>query len=183
MMTHEAFGKTLRVRIEPEPGELRRCVYCGETATARDFFPPRSQTAVGFILPACLECSGLCLNRWPYDFQERAEGVKEALRIRYERVLRIPEMSEEELEDLGTNLKIRIKQCQERKRVEEKRIAWNAMPYLACIDHSNVFAQIFAEHLFINELTRKSWLWGEKRGVLLRRIRNFLRQNPNFEPE
>jgi hypothetical protein len=95
-----------------------RCCYCGERATCEDHFPPRSATYVGVILPACHECNALAGTEYPFEFKKRAELVKEKLGQRY--------------------------QC-ESPEYDRERLAWNAIAYIASIDHNSVFADYVAE--------------------------------------
>lgn len=69
------------------------CVYCGGFATVNHHFPPISYGATGWILPACLECSGFAGTKWPTSFDMRCDFVKQKLAKRYSRS-REPQVAE-----------------------------------------------------------------------------------------
>jgi hypothetical protein len=125
--------------------EGRYCVYCGEIASCQDHFPPISVTRIGLLLPACHECNGLAGTDWSSDFWERCELVKNKLRGRYARWLNTPDWDDEEIAELGYNLRTNVTAWQEQKKIARTRIAWNAEPYLASIDHNSYFVQMHVE--------------------------------------
>lgn len=134
-----------------------RCVYCGETATTDDHFPPASFSNEGFILPCCSECNSLAGILWPCDFERRAEAVKQGLRRKYRKYLQTPDWAPDEIAELGHNLRGTVQSCQIAKDLVKQRIAWNVVSYLASIDHSNRFVPIVAEESDSIAAARK-WL-------------------------
>lgn len=56
------------------------CVYCGVLASETEHFPPKSTLSSGFLLTACRECNGTARDLFPYDFESRADFVKDQLR-------------------------------------------------------------------------------------------------------
>lgn len=70
--------------------EGRRCVYCGDTATQTDHFPPQCvEPRDGWLLPCCSECNVVAGAMHPYDFKSRVLYVKDALRDRHHHLLKI----------------------------------------------------------------------------------------------
>jgi hypothetical protein len=61
----------------------RWCVYCGELATTREHYPPRTSTRGGFILPCCLLCNVTIGARWPFSFTRRTAEVQLKRKIAY----------------------------------------------------------------------------------------------------
>jgi len=128
-----------RVRIS---GPL--CVYCGDTATTDEHFPPAACGGYGLILPACLECNSLAGTEWPFDFLRRCEHVQGGLRSRYRRVLKWEDGHD--LVGVDYSLADMVLQWRKLKILINKRIAWDAMLYIASIDHSNDFVRIVADN-------------------------------------
>jgi hypothetical protein len=132
------------------PNEFRKripgkwCVYCGEPASQEDHFPPYSVTLRGLLLPVCSECNVIAGTAHPYNFELRAEFVKDKLRKKYNKLLESLDWENSEIKELGRNLKGKISSWEKRKKIERGRIAWNAVFYLASIDHGNDFAAFLA---------------------------------------
>ena len=122
------------------------CVYCGMLAETKEHFPPASLTHKGLILPCCRECNRIAGTLCGADFQQRIQIVKTAIGRKYKRVLNMPVWTMEEMEDLGYAMKEGIEAWQKEKRIAKSRIAWNAMSYLASIDHHNAFARFVADY-------------------------------------
>lgn len=139
-MRHDTrFDNSLRVRLSG-----RQCVYCGETATTLEHFPPASWGPLGVLLPACQECNNFAGAGFATKFEDRARHVKARLRNKYRKQLATPEWSEDELDDIAQSLRGSVRAWDETKRRSQERLAWNAEAYLASIDHNNDFAQAVA---------------------------------------
>jgi hypothetical protein len=115
-------------------------------AGTREHFPPASATSRGVILPCCYECNGLANTQSPFDFEKRSKLVKEKIRKRYSKVLETPSWSSDELMEMGYAMRTEIETWQKERRIVQSRLAWNAMSYLASIDHRNDFAQFLADY-------------------------------------
>lgn len=81
--------------------------------------------------------------------------VKDKLRRKYRKFLMVPLWESDELEEMGWILKGEIKAWQERRRIIQSRIAWNAENYLASIDKNNAFANLIAECGITTECEQK----------------------------
>ena len=127
----------------------RLCVYCGETATELDHFPPKCHTPHGFLLPACGECNRLAGAAWPDHFEQRASMVRDKLRKRYRKAIGTPEWSRGEIRALGWTLRTGVLKWRTTMEVAKRRVAWNALSYLVSIDRNNDFVPIFAEDAFL----------------------------------
>lgn len=121
------------------------CLYCGMVATTEDHFPPISYSLRGFLLPACSECNTFAGTSYPTNLAKRIEYVKERLKKKYRKILRMPVWTQDELNEMGYGLKTGIDQCQRNRRTAHGRIAWNAESYLASIDRNSDFVQMNAE--------------------------------------
>lgn len=131
------------------------CVYCGAIATTRDHFPPKSLTMRGLLLPCCGECNSLAGTDNGTDFGLRADLVKIKLRKRYRKILMVSVWGSEELSEMGKSLKREIRTWQERRRIIQSRLAWNAEGYLASIDKDSAFAELIAECGIITNCDQK----------------------------
>lgn len=88
--------------------EIPPCHYCGMPADTVDHVPPRSvrpiilqqaATRWPFLeVPACHECNCLLGNREPWTIVARKKVIKEKLKRRYRRYLKIPDWTPQELE-------------------------------------------------------------------------------------
>lgn len=87
----------------------------------------------GFLLPACRECNGLAGTDYPYNFSARAALVKSKLRNKYSRLINTPEWSQDEIRELGRNLKTSVKGWANKRTVVMRRLAWNPIAYIAGI--------------------------------------------------
>lgn len=134
------FTDARRVRLSGE-----WCVYCGMVAETVEHFPPRSFSNDGLLLPACKECNSLAGTDWPTDFGKRKGMVNDKLRRRNAKALSMPVWTKEDLEEMKRGMRKEIEIWQTRRRIAERRIAWNAEGYLASIDRNNDFAKLSAK--------------------------------------
>jgi len=120
------------------------CVYCGQVAETVEHFPPKSYCLDGLLMPACKECNSLAGTDWPTDFGKRKDLVNERLKRRHAKALNTPVWTQEELKEMKRGMRKEIEIWQTRRRIAERRIAWNAEGYLAYIDRNNDFAKLSA---------------------------------------
>ena len=114
-------------------------------ANSEEHFPPKSWCDYGVLLPACRECNSLAINLFPNDFWKRVELVKEKLRKRYARELRISNWTSEELEGLSPSMKRDIAKCLKNKKVVQERLAWSVPRYLKFIATDKCSVQALAD--------------------------------------
>ena len=131
-------------RIAPNVLRIRlygdECIYCGLPATEDEHWPPYCSSNTGYILPCCRECNALAGTEWPYDFIKRAGYVKEKLKHRLARDLSVAgDLTCEELarQDRSTWIPT-LESCVD-KQIAERRVAWDALSYIATIDYDEVF--------------------------------------------
>ena len=122
-----------------------RCIYCGELANQDEHFPPATYSAGGFILPCCGECNVFAGTQHPVDFWARADFVRSKIRKKYRLELTRPDWDENEIKELGPNLRKVIRVWQKQKKIAKERLAWDVEGYLSSIDQATVFAQTLAE--------------------------------------
>jgi len=109
-----------------------KCFYCGELGTSRDhIFAHSARINVGRgtrnfagqeTVNSCDECNNIMGNRHPYSILDRVAYLIERLDARYQLQVQVPEWDEEELEELGQNLRRMIgAKIKQRQRALERR--------------------------------------------------------------
>lgn len=122
------------------------CVYCGMTSDSVEHFPPKSVTHRGFLLPCCRECNTYAGASYAFDFDKRVNFVREKIRKKNAKYLKMPIWTEEQLDELSGRLKRSVKLCQEKRRIATKRLAWDVCKYLVFLGKEKCSVAIFAEH-------------------------------------
>ena len=110
------------------------CVYCGRPAGTRDHVPPVSRVSdyealgmkieVYIKVPACTECNNLGADELHPSFMDRAEFIKDKLSRKYARVLASPDWDDDELKELGKNLRSKVKAALAKKKPQLERIEY-----------------------------------------------------------
>lgn len=121
------------------------CVYCGEPATTKDHFPPKSASKTGVLLPACNECNGFIGNRYPFDFDGRCASIKLRIKNKYMKILNSPSWSEEELNELTDKLRSYVENGFKQKELIRCRIDWNIKAYIDYIDIEGHFDMLIEQ--------------------------------------
>jgi hypothetical protein len=94
------------------------CVYCGNPANCKDHVPPKAHRGkiimAGLkdrfpflVVPACMECNNLLWSHPIWTIHERRKFIRKRLAQRYRRLLRMPEWSHDELDELDENGRLR----------------------------------------------------------------------------
>lgn len=88
------------------------CAYCGLYATTLDHFVPVSVAAYVIVnpkdkvlIPSCSECNGLAGSKLFKSVGAKRRYIRQRLRKRYARLLKMPDWADEELEKLGWTLR------------------------------------------------------------------------------
>lgn len=117
------------------PGRL--CVYCGQSAEAKDHVPAvstawafgtdyfRSQGIPLLVYPSCQECNAtLGAYSRRFDLRGRAAYVYEKYRKKYDRVMNQREWEDEELEELDYSLRSYIERSEIIRSWMERRFTF-----------------------------------------------------------
>jgi len=109
------------------------CEYCGQRAWGRDHVIPLAVTfsgkrkkghrGVGVTVPCCHECNSILGDRPILTVQERAAFLVRAYRKHYQTLLKMPEWTDEELDDLQSSLRASILHALREQAVLKNRIA------------------------------------------------------------
>jgi NMD protein affecting ribosome stability and mRNA decay len=111
------------------------CYYCGQISDTVDHVLPQSveqalansgltTTIQSELVSCCRECNCLLGNRPPWTKYARKQKIKTMLRKRYKKLLASPNWTEEELLELGHELKSSVLALQAEKALVKRRIAF-----------------------------------------------------------
>jgi hypothetical protein len=110
------------------------CVYCGQRANSRDHVQARSHVAslldlVKFhgltTVPSCMECNALAGAKVFPTLGAKRRYIQRVLRKRYQKVLKMPDWTEQELEKIECpSLKATIREGLRMKMLVRKRVSW-----------------------------------------------------------
>jgi 5-methylcytosine-specific restriction endonuclease McrA len=117
------------------------CYYCGEIANTVDHVIPKSlldkinsledeevaqelKSKRKLTVPACKECNCVLSNSFQRSLQERKTHLKKRLRRRYKKLLEMPNWAEDELKEIGPNLRHYILAGISKKESIERRLRW-----------------------------------------------------------
>jgi len=110
------------------------CIYCGSPADTVDHVPPVSRISdcdsiysddyKFCTVKSCLECNKLAGDRLDIDLIDRIDFVKDRLKSKYRRALRIPDWTLDELDDLGDSLRAEVESAIVKRGVLAARIAY-----------------------------------------------------------
>jgi hypothetical protein len=94
---------------------------------------------------------------WGTQFEERATHVKNKLRNKYQSVVETPYWSDDEVTELGYNLRAGVMAWQGVQKSIRRRLAWDAVAYLRCIDDGQYFAVASVEMQNIIKSEKENW--------------------------
>lgn len=117
--------------------DVEPCFYCGLPADTQDHVIPQSKLgdleALGiktmwsqrtWDVPACLECNSALGDRLFRNINERKRWVKNWLRRRYAKYLKMPQWTEDELRELGYSLRQNVQDHIDAKQTLLMRLRW-----------------------------------------------------------
>lgn len=89
------------------------CIYCGATAQCREHVIPVSYLSFArtydqslvWIVPACNNCNSLAGAYIAFSIPEKAKYILSRFKIKYKKLLKQPEWTQDELNNLDYNLK------------------------------------------------------------------------------
>lgn len=119
--------KTLRpVRVDYLPDV---CVYCGFWAETKDHLVPRGWSgdvdrSWVFTVPACRECNLGIGSKWAPTITERRSVAHKFIRRKYRRHLAQDRFTQEDLDEMGRNLRSLIESGMQVGELTRKRLAW-----------------------------------------------------------
>jgi hypothetical protein len=114
----------------------RMCYYCGEPADTVDHVPPVSNlpgspncekidSSKMFLVPSCNECNMVLSDSVQADVFDRIEVLKYRLMHKYNKHLKMPDWSKEELAELGPVLRQEIERKLRLYDLVDVRIAFS----------------------------------------------------------
>lgn len=109
-----------------------RCFYCGAPADTVDHQPPLSRVcdyeALGLAneryvkVLACRECNTLLMDSLQDTLIDRHDELKIRLRKKYDRYMRLPNWTEDQLDEMGTLMRKEIRRSMRLKGAVAERI-------------------------------------------------------------
>ncbi len=138
------------------------CFYCGLPAGTVDHVPALNKVeelrAVYDLqhytkVPSCQECNGVASDEPHVDIFERRKFLKDKLRIRYKKYIKLPDWEEDEIESLGYSLRMNVESAMSIKYLiayrltygEEQNIKASDLGYLQ-YDPRKIFKYAKAEN-------------------------------------
>ncbi len=122
-----------RVRYRPyQPFGPDNCAYCGDPAQCHDHCPPlaaipvldlTSQKIKYRLLPSCLDCNARLGRSMAATVRKRRAVIIASLTKRYRRMLRKVVWDDDEMAELGWNLKSYVESSENRHRWLMARLA------------------------------------------------------------
>lgn len=89
------------------------CIYCGDIGSEWDHVPPKCKrhlypSSTYKLVESCFDCNRMLKGNDLPTIELRKEFLIKKYKIKYGKILRIPEWSNEELLNLGMNLRIKV---------------------------------------------------------------------------
>jgi hypothetical protein len=100
------------------------CAYCGEYASDVEHVVPRVSRLPTWTVPACHECNAIAGGTVFASFEDKAQFIKDYLAHKYRHVLDSPEWDEDELAEMGHNLRSKIAAAETARKIMQQRISW-----------------------------------------------------------
>ena len=117
------------------------CYYCGMPATEIDHVVPQALLASiesiedreftneflahrRLTVPCCRECNARLSDSYQETLTERKAYVKQKLRMKYAKLLTMPDWTDAELAGLGPTLRLSVQHALAARRLVRQRLAW-----------------------------------------------------------
>jgi hypothetical protein len=115
------------------------CVYCGEPADQKDHVFPLSRAArldlsdqqirkilgQGLrIVPCCGECNRIAGDEGFFSIREKRDFIQKRLRKKYEKFLRHVIWDDDEMQELGRNMRDAVLQAMKKRYILELRVTY-----------------------------------------------------------
>ncbi len=123
------------------------CIYCGMSANTQDHVIPLSILAnltdiieiQSYKVPACNECNTLAGAKYFNSFNEKKEFIRHQLEFKYQKILKIPHWTDDELQEMGSEAQRDIKAYLIKKEIILERIDYTSPDEL---DINEIFTPI-----------------------------------------
>lgn len=102
---------------------MRECSYCGTNfSIVRDHVIPNSYLRSNYrkfegdwIILSCRECNGILSDRLLFSVPERAAFILKRIEVKYKKIIKFPDWTEWEFEDVAENLANSIRATMDHK--------------------------------------------------------------------
>lgn len=111
------------------------CYYCGCPSTSIDHVPPQNSRREIFLqnlqskypfseVRSCRECNSLLGARGLWTLPSRKKFIRRTLRLRYKKLLKMPDWEPEQLDELGETLRSQVQAGIIMKKILLARLRW-----------------------------------------------------------
>lgn len=104
------------------------CFYCGERATQDEHVVAQVYDVETWTVRSCWECNALAGQEPFATITHKHEYIRDRRRLRYAKLLKMPEWTEDDLDEMGTNLRNTIIAYQRARDVVKTQIDWQPFP-------------------------------------------------------
>lgn len=150
---HESMRSDIRRMEDTSPKNLDDCFYCSAKAVSRDHTIPHSFVRNNLVsrhystdcVPACCECNTLLSNKIHHSLSERIEFLLHRVAQRHAKTLKLPDWTDDELEEMGESLQSSIKTGMLEKLITRHRLASLHDNYEVAIRLEGLFLPVCAK--------------------------------------
>lgn len=103
------------------------CFYCGEYATQKEHVVPRHTLYPTWVVGSCQECNMLAGAEPFISVLDKLLFIRDRRVKRYKKLLQSPDWTDDELQDIGRNLKVAIEAGQRAREVVCSQVNWNPL--------------------------------------------------------
>lgn len=107
--------------------DRRSCFYCGELATEKEHVVPRHTKYPTWVVLSCRECNNLAGRETHVSVLEKMDSIRSLRGKRYRKLLRSPEWTVDELEELSYNLRTSIEAQMRARDIVKTQLKWNPL--------------------------------------------------------
>lgn len=113
--------------------EHQTCFYCGEHAFEKEHVVPQVVQYPTWIVPSCRECNALAGLTVFVSALDKMQWLQDVRTRKYAKLIAAPDWTFEEIDDLGKNLRSKIRAAQMAKDVVSSQLKWNPLALQAMV--------------------------------------------------
>jgi 5-methylcytosine-specific restriction endonuclease McrA len=105
--------------------ERSMCAYCGDFGSEIEHVVPRCSRLPTYTLLACSECNQIAGGELFQSFEEKRRHIQQGLGAKWRKLIRLPEWTEDELEEMGYSMRSKIKALSAAREWAKRRTEWD----------------------------------------------------------
>jgi NMD protein affecting ribosome stability and mRNA decay len=98
------------------------CAYCGEASTDVEHVIARAHGLPTWTVVACRDCNTIAGPRLFFTFVEKREYIHSVLAQRHRKLLRMPEWTRDEIEEMGAALRVSVRVHAQAREIVTQRL-------------------------------------------------------------